>query len=310
MRYLSVLTYSIILILIAGCQRNRNPDGNIVERQHKSRSYKGNVVFRMADPAPENHPSARASSYFASLVTTRTSGKIRIRVYYNGRLGTTKEVFEQLKFGGIALGRVSFAELTDAVPSLEYYARQVIRGPYNCRNWIEKNGEKIMTDCQTEKIYPLAVFNAETRCFYSISPRFQLKSPRDIENVRIGTISCKLLQDVLKQYGAVPVDIVSEDTYQSMRNGYMNVRESELSDFILSNDYRFINYVTLSTYISSPGMIIMSSEASNDISIEQRKIITDCARQAAEYQHTVLQNFYDANIPLMRKTKTVLQGAL
>jgi len=308
-RILHCCTAAVCVILLSCCSKQE-----LSAKKSNSKSgfsaYTGTVVFRLAEQAPENHPSAIASSYFANLVTERTKGKIRIKVYYSGKLGNTQEVFDQLKFGGIALGRVSFAELTEAVPSLQSSARQVIRGPYNCRKWIMENREKIMFDCQTEKIYPLAVFYPEIRCFYADSPKYQLRTHNDLADIRIGIIASKLLKAVLKQYNAIPVDIVTEDTYLSMHNGYMNVRESELSDFILSNDYRFIQYVTLSTYISSPGMIIMSSEAANDISVEQRKIITDCARRAAEYQRTVLENFYAANIPMMRKTKTVLQGAL
>jgi TRAP-type C4-dicarboxylate transport system substrate-binding protein len=265
------------------------------------------IIFRLAEQAPENHPAAQTCKYFANLVDRESHGKIRIKVYFNGKLGNTREVFDQLKFGGIALGRVSFAELVEQVPSLQYDTKKIIKGPSSCRLWIKSNAGKIIFDCQTEKLYPLAILYSEMRCFYSYSSGYRIQRLQNLNGVRIGMIASSLVRNVLYRYGAVPVDIVSEDTYQSMHNGYMNVRESELSDFILSNDYRFCKYVSLSNYVSNPDIIVMSGEVMNNVTVEERSILMHCALQAEEFHQKSLQQFYDRYIPEMQKTKNLVR---
>jgi TRAP-type C4-dicarboxylate transport system substrate-binding protein len=59
--------------------------------------------------------------HFAALVHRRSGGKIRIRVYYEGRLGTPEEVIAQIQFGGIAMARVNGLELSETVPRSRMY---------------------------------------------------------------------------------------------------------------------------------------------------------------------------------------------
>lgn len=295
--------------IFAGCFFAGVNASSLVLSQKKSAdsaNYSGTVVLRMAEQAREIHPAARASEYFAKLVKIRSEGKINIKVYYAGELGNSSEIIKQLRFGGIALGRVSFAELSEAVPAIYDFSKDAITQPLICRNLIEENMEFLADKCQMEKLYPLSVFYPDKRCFYSDLAKHYRSSMRFFNGLKIGTDSCRIIHEVLEEYGAVPVDMISADTYQSMQKGFMNVRESEFTDFILGSDYRFANYVMISDYISNPGMIVMSNEVWNQLNIEQREIIQKCAQDAAEYQKTMMDKFYSANLSTVQKQKLTL----
>ena len=76
------------------------------------------VILRLAETMPENHPSARAMAYFAEMVSRETQGRVTVKIYYNGSLGTPTEIIEQVKFGGIAMARVNVLELSEEVESI------------------------------------------------------------------------------------------------------------------------------------------------------------------------------------------------
>ena len=286
-----------LVILFSGC---------FLPKARPSQPQKGAMVLRYAEYAHRTHPAALAGEYFARNVEKRTEGKIRIKVYYDGTLGTADEVLEQLRFGGIAIGRVSFAELNDSVPSIIPFSREIIENPSLCRQKIIDSMDFVAEKCLAEKLYPLSAFYGDKRCFYTESPRYFFHSMNNISGIKVGTSSSVLLHDVLRKYGALPVDIISSNTYRSMQKGYMNVREADFTDFVLGNDYLIANYVMISEYVSNPGMLMMSNEVWNQLSVEQRKIFSECARDAMEYQKSMMERFYTANLSTVQKNKSLV----
>lgn len=264
------------------------------------------MILRFAEGSSELHPSAQASEHFARLVEEKSQGKIRIKVYFKGRLGNTGEVLEQLKFGGIALGRVDFASLNAAVPAINEFSSKVITKPLFCRDKIIENMEFIGDKCLAEKFFPLAVFFPDQRCFYTDSSRYFTTFLQGFYGVKIGTQSSPLIQNELKKYGALPLEAYGADTYQSMQKGFFNVREGDLCDFVLGDDYHFTKYIMLSDYISNPTILLISNEVWNKLSLEEKKILRDSAWEAASFQEKMMERFYTANMGTIRRHKKVI----
>lgn len=279
---------------------------NIQSNSRQPSRDSGAIILRFADSGPSIHPSAGASEYFARLVETQTEGKIKIKVYFDGELGNDDEVLEQLRFGGIALGRVSFDALKEAVPALNDVYASVVNKPQMCRQAIIDKKDFITDASLAEKLFPLSVFYPDKRCFYTDSRRYFTSSLRNFQGLKVGTLASDLIQNQLKKYGAIPVNILSADTYQSMQKGFMNLREGDLSDFILGKDYYFAKYLMISDYIANPPVLVMSSEVLNQLSFEQRKILLKCADQAAVFQQKALDRFYTANMTTVKNNKKVV----
>ena len=264
------------------------------------------MVLRLAEQSSKTNPQSRASEYFAKLVNEESDGKISIKVYCDGSLGNTEQVIEQLRFGGIALGRIGFAELSEAVPAIKPFTESVITQTSTCHDKIVQNLDFISNSFQAEKLYPLSVFYPDTRCFYTDSPKYFFSSAMIFRGVKIGTVSSSIVHDILKKYGAIPVDVISADTYHSMQKSYLNVVDSDLCDFLMGSDYRFARYVMLSDYISNPKVLVISNEVWSHLSIEQQKIMRECAERTVAYQQALMTRFYTANLPEVKKQKSLL----
>ncbi len=264
------------------------------------------MIMRFAESGHETHPSAQASEYFARLVQEKSQGKIRIKVYFDGQLGSPSQVLEQLKFGGIALGRVDFASLNEAVPSINDFSSKIISQNLFCRDKIIENMAFISEKSLREKLYPLSVFYPDKRVFYTDSPRFFKKSLSSLKGIKAGCQSSSILQNELKKYGILPLDAVAADSYQSMQKGFFNVREGDFMDFVLGNDYYFADYIMISDYIANPSLLIMSNEVWKNLSVEQRKILEEAAWEAALFQFKMMDRFYTANMESVKRNKKVL----
>src|SRR6266700_2576713 len=57
--------------------------------------------FRAADIQEENYPTVQALRFFDQLVTERTGGRHRIRVFHSRQLGEEGQTIEQTRVGAI-----------------------------------------------------------------------------------------------------------------------------------------------------------------------------------------------------------------
>ena len=256
----------------------------------------GTIVLRLAESMPTEHPSAQAGEHFARLVHERSGGRIKIRVYHDGKLGTPEQVIAQVQFGGIAMARVNALELAEAVPALRGFLEpHVYAGAGETMRRLAESREAVADACQRERLTPLVFYHPDVRCVYSDRASFRAVS--DFAGVRIGVVESGILKDALEAFGAVPVNLVSADTYKSLRSGYIQARETTFSEFVLSDDYPFVAYVSLSRYLASPDAIVMSPEVLNDLADADRRLIMDCAAESYAFQKELMESFRLAWIP-------------
>jgi TRAP-type C4-dicarboxylate transport system substrate-binding protein len=78
--------------------------------------------FRAADIQEENYPTVQALHYLDQLVTERTNGRHRIRVFHSRQLGEESQTVEQTRVGAIDLNRINVAAIGDVAPVLNVLA--------------------------------------------------------------------------------------------------------------------------------------------------------------------------------------------
>lgn len=76
------------------------------------------LILRYAENQPEGYPTTEAAYPFADLVAQRTDGRVEVRVYSNGVLGSETSVVEQMEYGGIDFSRISIMSLGEFVPQV------------------------------------------------------------------------------------------------------------------------------------------------------------------------------------------------
>src|SRR5205085_9725021 len=78
--------------------------------------------FRAADTQTEDYPTVQALLFMNRLVTERTGGRHRIRVFHSRQLGEEKETIEQTRVGAIDLNRTNVAPIGSFVPEANVLA--------------------------------------------------------------------------------------------------------------------------------------------------------------------------------------------
>jgi len=277
MKFKTVYKIGLIVILICilyGCQ-------NIGD--NKENETIPEYVFRYAENQPEGYPTTEAAYRFSELVYDRTNGKIKINVHSGGVLGDEVSVVEQLQYGGIDFARVSIMSMGDVEPKIN-----ILQMPYLYRDtehmWAVLDGDigqSFMYTFEDFGLKALAWYDAGTRHFYT---REQVSCLEDLVGKKIRTGKSALLETMVESFGATPVPMDYSDIYAALELGEIYGAENNWASYEYAENYKVAKYMLLNGHIKIPELQIVSSATWNKLSLEDKEIIEQCAKEASKYQ--------------------------
>jgi len=271
-------------VLLTGCAFDGGPESPSLPRSQA-------VILRLAETMPENHPSARAMAYFAEMVSRETQGRVTVKIYYNGSLGTPTEIIEQVKFGGIAMARVNVLELSEEVESIrKYFVPSNFAGGDAQIEWVRNNEETLRDECQMDRITPLVWYYPDFRCFYGTDATFLDK--KDLEGKKIESSESALMAEIFRDMGIELAGSVNTNTYKSLISGNIDGAESSFSEFICNNYDQYIHFVTKNDAWCLPDVMIINTENLTSLSKEDREAVEKCAQSTYQYQKQSMEQFH------------------
>lgn len=244
------------------------------------------LILRYADNQPPGYPTTQAAAYFAELVKTRTNGRIEVRVYDSGRLGSENSVFEQLQFGGVDFTRISSAALA------EYYTQvEVLLLPYLYTDsehmWRVLDGEigqSILDGVSEAGAVGLCWFDAGARSFYT---RQKVTGLADLQNLTIRVQESRYMSRLVEALGARTVQIAYGDVYSALQTAAIDGAENNWSSYESMGHYEAAPYYLLDEHSRIPEMVVMSPkslEKVKDLDPAFEEVLRSCAQETGEYE--------------------------
>jgi len=256
--------------------------------ENKSRnepSEQANVqIFRLADNQPEGYPTVIGNLKFAELVKERTNGEIIIEVFPNAQLGDEISVFELVRFGAVDFIRVNSNTVATLIPSvnvlsLPYLYRDkghmfnVLDGPI---------GNRFFESMQDLNLIGLCWYDSGARSFYNVKK--EITCPADMKNLRIRVQDTKMMMDLIRYLGGVPVPGVLSEVYSAIQAGIIDGAENNFPSFVSASHSKITNFYTIDEHTRSPEMILVNKMVFDSLTGQQQQIIRESAVEAAIVQ--------------------------
>ena len=220
-----------------------------------------------------------------------TQGRVTVKIYYNGSLGTPTEIIEQVKFGGIAMARVNVLELSEEVESIrKFFVPSNFAGGDAQIEWVRNNEETLRDECQMDRITPLVWYYPDFRCFYGTDCTFLDK--KDLEGKKIESSESALMAEIFRDMGIELAGSVNTNTYKSLISGNIDGAESSFSEFICNNYDQYIHFVTKNDAWCLPDVMIINTENLTSLSKEDREAVEKCAQSTYQYQKQSMEQFH------------------
>jgi tripartite ATP-independent transporter DctP family solute receptor len=251
--------------------------------------------FRVADIQEENYPTVQALRYMDQLVTQRTNGRHRIRVFHSRQLGEESQTIEQTRVGAIDMNRINVGAIGNYAPVLNVLALpflfrsidhlyKIVDGPV---------GADILAAIEPSGFIGLTFYDSGARSIYTTTK--PVRSLADLKGLRLRVQQSDLMDKMVKAIGAEPVGLAYGQVLTALQTNLVDGAENNWPSFVSTGHYRVARHYTVTQHTMSPEVLIMSTRAWADLSAEDRTIFREAARASSKFMREQWLNWERAS---------------
>ena len=270
--------------LMAGC-------GASSTTADTSYSAENPLVLTLAHGLSEAHTVHIAMTQFAEEVNEKTGGRVQVKIFPNGQLGSENENLEQLQAGVIAMTKVS-------APGLATYneAYNAFGLPYIFND--TEDFYHVMDSQQMQDFFlstgddgfvTLTYYTSGARSFYTKDKA--IRTPADLKGLKIRTMDSQMAIDMMNCLGGSATVMGYSDIYTGMQQGVIDGAENNVT--ALRDHGDVTKYYCFDEHTRIPDMVIIASSVWNKFSDEQKSIVSECAATATEEYKDAWKKFED-----------------
>ena len=246
----------------------------------------------LAHTLPITHPVHQGIEVFAEEVNKLSEGKLKVKIFPDGQLGTEREVLELLQIGSIAMTKVSAATMANFAP--EYQVMGVpylFRGKEHLFNVLESDvGEDILEASSAYLLKGLCFYDAGSRSFYTKEKL--IKTPEDLDGLKIRVMNHKMSVDMVNEMGGSATPMAYGELYTALQQGVVDGAENNPPSFVTSGHYEVCKYYTLDEHSSIPDVLVIGTKYWETLTdLEQ-----DWMKAAAKLSTRAQRKFWSDNV--------------
>jgi tripartite ATP-independent transporter DctP family solute receptor len=263
---------------------------------------KDKKILFFAHSLPTSHPVHKGILVMQEALNKKSGGKLQIKIFPDGQLGSEREALELLQIGSIAITKVSASALSNFAP--EY---QITVIPYLFRDseHLFKNLEgevgKQMLESGTEFLLRgICFYDAGTRSFYTKEK--PVYSPDDLDGLKLRVQNDQMSVDMANTLGASATPMAFGELYTALQQNVVDGAENNIPTFVSSNHFEVCKYYIFDEHTMVPDVVSV-------------------AKQKQYWQETVTENMkmlkeagvefiYPEKEPFVIKSKPVMERLL
>ena len=254
--------------LMAGC-------GASSTTADTSYSAENPLVLTLAHGLSETHTVHIAMTQFAEEVNEKTDGRVQVKIFPNGQLGSENENLEQLQAGVIAMTKVS-------APGLATYneAYNAFGLPYIFND--TEDFYHVMDSQQMQDFFlstgddgfvTLTYYTSGARSFYTKDKA--IRTPADLKGLKIRVQDMKSQTDMMNYLGGIPVAMSYGDVYTSLQTGIIDGTENNETALTTGKHGEVCKVYSVDQHAMIPDGLIMSEKVGKQISAEDQEVILE-----------------------------------
>lgn len=225
----------------------------------------------------------KAALKFKELVETNSDGRIEVQVFPNEQLGSEMDVINSIQLGT--------ADMTITGESLQNWAPKaaMMAVPYlfrdadHMRKAVEGDVGKQIEAQITERtgLVPLAWFERGPRELTSNRP---IKTPDDLDGLRIRVPNVPLFVDTWEALGARPTPMAFSEVFTSLQQNTIEAQENPLSLIESASFNEVQQYVDMTDHVRSWIYVVIGKQKLESMPDDLQTVVRDAASEMQAYE--------------------------
>ena len=249
-------------------------------------------VLLSSDTHPSDYPTVRAVSHMADILREESDGRLDIKIYSGGQLGSERDTLEITTFGGLDLNRVNLAPLNaieplTTLPSLPF----LFQSTRHLRATLDGDiGEQILASLEKHNLIGLCYYDSGERSFYNT--RGPIRTPDDMAGMKIRVQNSDLYVAMIRALGADATPMALGEVYQSLVQGVIDGAENNWPSYESGRHFEAAPYYSLTRHVMAPEILVMSTNRWRKLSPADRDLVKSAALRSVP----VMRDLWDQRV--------------
>ena len=260
------------------------------------------IVIKFSHVVATDTPKGKAAEYFMKLANERTKGKVKVEVYANSSLYKDKEEMEALQLGAVQMLAPSLAKF-GPLGAKEF---EVFDLPYLFENTADLHkvtqgpvGQSLLKKLDSKGITGLAYWD---NGFKVMSANKPLKMPADFKGLKMRIQSSKVLDQQMRDLGAIPQVMAFSEVYQALQTGVVDGTENPPSNLYTQKMHEVQKFVTLSDHGYLGYAVIVNKKFWDGLPADIRTTLESAMKDATIFGNDIAKKENDDALDGVRKT--------
>ncbi|MBW1722026.1 MAG: TRAP transporter substrate-binding protein DctP [Deltaproteobacteria bacterium] len=239
------------------------------------------MTIKYGHVAPPFHGQSKGIEAFAKYVNEKTNGEIVVRTFPMGQLGSERSMAEQVQTGVIAMAAITTAVMQNYVPQAAvldlpfiWPSREVCYAVLDDPEW----QKKLFSYLPSKGFIGIGWTENEFRDINNT--KHPIRTPKDLEGLKIRVMNSPVYIETFKQLGASPVGIPFPELYNALQQGVIDAQDNPLYTSILIKVTEVAKYVTKTEHTVTECIQIVNPDFWEKLTPAQQQIFRDAAKIA------------------------------
>ena len=260
------------------------------------------IVIKFSHVVATDTPKGKAAEKFKELAERRLPGRVKVEIYANSALYKDKEEMEALQLGAVQMLAPSLAkfgplgakefEVFDLPFIFDSYAdlHKVTQGP---------EGQALMKKLEPKGIIGLAFWD---NGFKEMSANKPLRTPADFKGLKMRIQSSKVLDQQMRDLGAIPQVMAFSEVYQALQTGVVDGTENPTSNLYTQKMHEVQKYLTLSDHGYLGYAVITNKKFWDGLAPDVRSGLEAAMKEATVYANDIAKSENQEALEAVRKS--------
>ncbi|HKJ80362.1 MAG TPA: TRAP transporter substrate-binding protein [Prolixibacteraceae bacterium] len=237
--------------------------------------------LKLAHGLPTDHPVHEAMMFMAQRCEELSDGKLTIKVYPSGQLGSEQQCVELVQIGSLAITKVSAAVMESFAE-----AYKVLGLPYIFKSkehafkvFDGEIGKDLLLSTADKWIRGLTYYDAGSRSFYTISK--PITHPDDLMGMKIRVMRSITAMEMVKALGGSATPISYGELYTALQSGVVDGAENNPPSLYTSRHYEVCKFYSLDEHTTIPDVLVISQQIWEDLTPQEQEWVQQAADESA-----------------------------
>ena len=222
--------------------------------------------------------------HFKKTVEAKSNGRIAVKVVGASQLGEAPQLMENIKIGTVDCTDTSAATGGPFIPAISILSvPYVIENLEHRERLVDVNGpmfaavKKLVNDAFDATI--VGTWHSGVRSIYHRTK--QIKTPEDLNGVKVRTMQSKAQVSSWKALGAAPTAIAFAEVYAALQAGVVDAAENSPMFLWSMKHFEAVKYYSLTKHLMNVGWAMISNRALAKIPADLRAMVLEAGRDGA-----------------------------